>query len=193
MPSFTYDPTIPVGTHFPGNDRPLMQQNFNSTQGILNVDHYSFDDSVNGGWHKQVVLPASNVPGSSPIGTSSVIYSGDGQATVPGISELYFRNPLATFLLNSIKAFGLISLSGSAGSQTILNQYNVSSASYDVPTHRLTVVLTSNIVSGNNALIMAFGPNTGQINLLSFNNPTAVFTIGDFNVGDKFNLIVLQA
>lgn len=56
MPLFTYTTNIPATNNNPSTDQPDMKINTNSTNSILGVDLYSFNNS-NGGWHKQVTLP----------------------------------------------------------------------------------------------------------------------------------------
>lgn len=74
MPLFAYNRNIPDGPNNPSADQPLMQINTNSTDDLIDVDHYSFDEA-NGGLHRQVQMP---VLGSIPVGlipSSGTIYT----------------------------------------------------------------------------------------------------------------------
>lgn len=51
MTNFDYNTDIPFATNDPSADQPLMQQNTNSIDGIIAVDHISFGFD-NGGYHK---------------------------------------------------------------------------------------------------------------------------------------------
>lgn len=60
MPNFTYTPNIPAASHNPSVDQPDMQINTNSTDQLIEVDHYSFNDN-NGGYHKVVHQPPQGI------------------------------------------------------------------------------------------------------------------------------------
>lgn len=68
MTNFSYNRDIPDGPNNPSNDQPLMKTNTNSTDNLINEDHFSF--GVNdGGLHKQVRMPnRGGFPGSIPPG-----------------------------------------------------------------------------------------------------------------------------
>lgn len=71
MPNFVYTRDIPDAPDNPSNDQPPMKDNTNSTDSILNEDHYSFNDT-NGGLHKQSrYVNLSAIPGAlgSTLGT----------------------------------------------------------------------------------------------------------------------------
>jgi|GEM_PF-2993840 len=78
--TFQYNPNIPNGPNSPSADQPLMQNNFNSLNAILGVDHYSFGQQSQAnvgnidGRHRQVSLPNETSPGV-PAGTNTVLYS----------------------------------------------------------------------------------------------------------------------
>lgn len=75
MPNFTYIPNIPAASHNPSVDQPDMQINTNSTNQIIEVDHFSFNVN-NGGYHKKVSLVDNAGPFPTPSGVGSVLYSG---------------------------------------------------------------------------------------------------------------------
>lgn len=84
MPNFTYNRDIPDAPNNPSNDQGPMKVNTNSTDDLINEDHYSFNDT-NGGLHKQVrLVDLLSIPGS--------LVSGEGTlytklATSTGVSQ----------------------------------------------------------------------------------------------------------
>jgi hypothetical protein len=58
---FTFTNTAPAVNMPPSQSQPLMVQNFASTQGILAVDHVTFNNET-GGQHKQVTFTSNNLP-----------------------------------------------------------------------------------------------------------------------------------
>lgn len=61
MSVFTYNGTIPNPPNDPASDVLTMQTNATSIQGLIKVDHVDFN-TMGGGWHNQMTLPANNVP-----------------------------------------------------------------------------------------------------------------------------------
>lgn len=72
MPFFIFSTNKPAANNDPSVDQPDMLQNNVSTNGIINVDHYTFNDN-NGGLHKQtqivdqVNIPPGLLPGQSTL------------------------------------------------------------------------------------------------------------------------------
>lgn len=60
MPNFTFFTTIPATNNSPSSDQPKMLTNNVSTNSILAVDHFTFNDNL-GGIHKQVTLQNTNL------------------------------------------------------------------------------------------------------------------------------------
>jgi hypothetical protein len=82
---FTFTNTAPAVNMPPSQSQPLMLQNFASTQGILAVDHVTFNNET-GGQHKQVTFTSSNVP-TVPT-TPPVLFT---MPNIPsGIEQLFF-------------------------------------------------------------------------------------------------------
>jgi hypothetical protein len=75
MTDFIYTDNIPAASHNPSADQPIMQINTNSIDGIIAVDHFSFNDP-NGGWHKQSTYVNETAP-----------------TTLPGQLALYSKGP----------------------------------------------------------------------------------------------------
>lgn len=98
MPTFNYTTNIPDANNNPSADQPDMKINTNSIDSLLNVDHYSFEESGFDGTHRQVQL--RNAAGGS--GTIPAGLQGNGWGTLygsstGGSSELYFvRGATAT-------------------------------------------------------------------------------------------------
>jgi len=59
--TFTYFPSVPVSTNYPGDDQPSMATNTGSIASIIAVDHVGFN-VAGGGQHAQVTFNANNVP-----------------------------------------------------------------------------------------------------------------------------------
>lgn len=81
MPFFTFTTTVPAANNAPASDQPLMQVNNASTNSIINVDHYTFNNN-SGGLHKQVTMPVESIPASA-VG-QAVLY-----ANTAGQSQLF--------------------------------------------------------------------------------------------------------
>lgn len=95
MPNFTYTTDIPDGPNNPSFDQPKMKTNTNSTDSIIEVDHYSFNDNL-GGYHKIVDFVNQGVIPATPAGVGCQLLS--------GANNLIFANaqiPAGTFLTNS--------------------------------------------------------------------------------------------
>lgn len=72
MPNFTYNRDIPDSPNNPSNDQPPMKINTNSTDDLINEDHYSFNDS-NGGLHKQArIITRLAIPSSLASGMGTL-------------------------------------------------------------------------------------------------------------------------
>lgn len=78
MPNFTYINNIPAASHNPSVDQPDMQVNTNSTDSLIEVDHYSFNDN-NGGLHKQSTYVNQTAPTTAP-GQFALYSKTDGAA-----------------------------------------------------------------------------------------------------------------
>lgn len=92
--SFTYSPSIPAANNDPADDQPLMQQNFASTSGLINVDHVGFN-TAGGGRHNQVTFDSNNVPAIFPV-TPPVLFTD----IVANVSQLFFYSGDAAHSVN---------------------------------------------------------------------------------------------
>lgn len=87
--TFNYTRDIPFSTNNPSSDQPKMQVNTNSTEDLLDIDHYSFGEAL-GGAHKQVQMPISN-GGTGSIPTGLIVNEGTLYTKQPtGPSELFY-------------------------------------------------------------------------------------------------------
>lgn len=86
MVTFNYNPDIPAGPNNPSNDQPLMQENTNSINGLIGVDHVSFN-LANGGYHTDIhFVPQSGDPAT--IGGIGQLYT----KTVTGDQQLFYKS-----------------------------------------------------------------------------------------------------
>jgi hypothetical protein len=74
MPFFPFNTNVPATNDDPGDDQPIMKTNNNSLNGLLAVDHYSFNNG-NGGFHQQVTLISQGSAVVPAAGTSGVFFS----------------------------------------------------------------------------------------------------------------------
>jgi len=92
MTNFLYNTGIPAANNNPSTDQPDMQTNTDSTNAILNVDHFTFNNN-NGGMHQQVQIVSQNTIPSAVNNTPVGLKNGAGTIyTKPlgGPSDLFF-------------------------------------------------------------------------------------------------------
>lgn len=156
MSSFTFYPNIPNAPDNPSFDQPLMQINSQSTNGLIGVDHVTFNQfnpsntpqspGQGGGQHIQVTFNSKNVPVGTPTDPLSILYTNSGVAST--VADMYFKNQNSIFPISAVRAFGIINgtsgvtdpnqfinltSSGGAGTYSItLNAGTVNSTSYGV-------------------------------------------------------------
>jgi len=91
MTNFSYNRDIPDGPNNPSNDQPLMKTNTNSTDDLINEDHYSFGVN-NGGLHKQVRMPIlAAIPGGL-IASEGTLYT----KSVSAFTQLFYTPDAST-------------------------------------------------------------------------------------------------
>ena len=161
--SFTFDTTIPNAPNNPSVDQPGMLQNNVSTNGILSVDHITFN-ALGGGQHKQVTFNGRNVPVAQTdpqavLYTNTVTATATNTASASTVSELFFRNQNAgvannAFPISMIKAFGIFDSAG-----TPLNTWNMTFNAHS-SAGNYSITLPPNIVTGSNYLVIF--SNTGN-------------------------------
>lgn len=96
MPDFTFTRDIPDAPNNPSQDQPDMKVNNNSTDSILNVDHFGFN-LPDGGLHRQVTLNPQGAPGF-PNGGSGVYYAD----AISGITWPAYQNTSGAFFLATV-------------------------------------------------------------------------------------------
>jgi hypothetical protein len=87
MTNYPYTRDLPVANNDPSVDQPLMTQNTNSIDSLIDEDHYSFGEN-NGGFHRQVRIPnLAAIPGGL-IGMSSTLYAKQANTQ----SQVFYTN-----------------------------------------------------------------------------------------------------
>lgn len=182
MPNFIYKRDIPFSTHNPSADQPNMQINTNSTDDIIKIDHYSFNDT-NGGYHKQVNLVNEANPGT-PAGVGSVLFSSN--------NEWAFQN--ASLGVNAIQmtnsaAFPIVAASGRSflpGGLVI--EWGSGTTSLPLGTLTQNFISTYNTVFYGNVSVISTGDAIAnlvlitptQISIATKNNSGAAISRGVF-------------
>ncbi len=94
---FQYTPDMPVASHLPSADQPLMNANSQYLNDFDSRDHQFTKDSTNAndGTHKQVTLTNKAAPGFA--GASSVVYANTANAQ----SQLFFQNAIGSVQLTT--------------------------------------------------------------------------------------------
>lgn len=161
--TFIFNTGIPAVNNNPSVDQPDMLQNNVSTDGILAVDHISFNTN-NGGNHLQVHFPVYSSPsvvnGSATQG--SVLYGAAGTADAAH-AQLYFKTAqnAGTFVLpvTCLRAWAFVS--GGVGPGVIASQaVNVSSIVRN-STGVYTITLSTNAVSSANFAVQMNSSTSG--------------------------------
>jgi hypothetical protein len=183
--SFPFTPTIPSASQTLAASQPLIQQNFNSTQTILAVDHVTFDNAT-GGQHKQTTFPGLASP-TTPTLQASVAYPAAGIAD-PGIPQYFFRNSLSPYPLSAVAAFCVFQGTGSTTNPSIpvLNGFNIATIASIGPNY--TVTLTPGATTGNNVAVFISTSNGG---LPSYNFLAGVLTFAYPSAG-TVSILILQ-
>lgn len=195
--SFTFSTTIPAAANNPSVDQPDMLQNNVATNGILAVDHITFN-AANGGNHLQMHLPGFTNPSVVNGGASdgSVIYSAAGVADVTR-AQIYYKNAHALQIpLSPIKAFGCFDSAG-----TLLNGMNLTVSAHG-STGVYTLDIPANILTGTNYSIITstginlLNPGRGGVYVIlsatQFQIAFRNFTSNVLADPDQFSIIVLQ-
>lgn len=190
MPFFAYNRDIPDAPNNPSDDQPNMKTNTNSTDDIIDVDHYSFETTgpvLNiDGFHKQCTFAEKNVPGAQTDPTS-VLYTNSGTAST--VAEAFYRNQNAILPVSAVKAFGVLTVSA-APIAGLDNGFNATASGSGVT---YIVVLATGVVTGNNVVVI-FSASAPSLlgTAYTFTNPNLVFTTNSV-VGTKLSFVVLQA
>lgn len=159
--SFTFNDTIPAANNNPSNDQPVMLANNVATNGILAVDHVTFNNAF-GGTHKQVTFSSENTA-VTPTDPSSVLFTTPGSAST--IADMRFINQNATFPVNLIRAYGVFDATGAIiGTQSINLTVNLGTNPWTAGAG-YTIFLNTNVVTGT-AFGVLISPNQSGLNPL---------------------------
>lgn len=157
--SFTFNTGIPAAGNNPSNDQPIMQANNVATDGILNVDHISFNAN-DGGTHKQVHLTAFTNPTVINTGVTtegSVIYSAAGVADTARAACKFKNDRNIPYVLNLIKAWAYVD--GATGNIISSQSMNVTSTTR-TSAGNYSIVLDANTVTGTNFSVLVSSSQT---------------------------------
>jgi hypothetical protein len=210
MSSFTYYANIPNAPDNPSFDQPLMQTNATSINGIIAVDHVTFNiknpsgggatPGQGGGQHLQVTFNSKNVPGGAPTDPLSIMYTNNvssgasNTASASTVASVFYQNANAIFPVSMIRAFGSFD-----NTATSLNTWNMTAVRNSAGS--FTITMPNNVCTGTNYLIIVSntgnGSNTSLANSYTITSATQ-FTLIFLEVGvafqdpDKFSVMVLQ-
>lgn len=151
--TFTFNTNIPAANNNPSVDQPDMLGNNVATDGIIAVDHISFN-ALNGGQHKQVTFNNKNVPGAqtdpqSVLYTNNVGATAFNTASASTVAEMFYINQSGTLPISLLKAYGYFDNNGNP-----LNTFNCSSGAF-VAGIGYTITMPANIITGTDYGIVA--------------------------------------
>ncbi len=188
--SFTFNDAIPAANNNPSFDQPEMLQNNISNALIWEEDHVGFNDgSGHGGTHTQLRFFQFASP-TPPAGTvDSVAYPAAGVADASH-AQFYFKNSLATFLVNSVKAWGSFVVTPS--STTLIDKYNCS-LSTNANGQISTITISSGVTASTSYTVIPFITGNTTVTYSITGTSTFTLTNGIAGIGQKISFIVLQA
>ncbi len=130
--SITYNSNIPFSTHAPASDQPIMLTNALAISQIWGIDHNTFDSTGQGtslsgsGRHLRVTFDGKNALTGTITDPLSVLYTANGTAST--VSDLFFQNQNATYLINAWRAFIVFKTVSTNQTYTADSQYNFSNS-----------------------------------------------------------------
>ncbi len=144
--TFAYNGMIPNPPNDPASDVGTMQTNATSIGGIIGVDHVGFN-IAGGGWHKQVTLPANNIPVIDP-GTmtylQSVLFTNKAvPAPVVNLNQLFYY-PAGANAAQSSSQYYNSATNGNAiqGSAILLGGIIIKWGTYTIPANAINIPIT---------------------------------------------------
>lgn len=157
MTSFTFDTGIPNANNNPSIDQPGMQINNVSIDGILAVDHVSFETD-DGGTHKKVTyinkITSPTLPVTGGI-TPAIAFTANGLADT-NTAQNYYKNAQGTFPLSCIRAFVKFATVANGTPVTLGNRSNVTAIadpSNSILGNLYRITLAANAVSSTDFLV----------------------------------------
>ncbi len=164
--TFVFNDQIPAAANSPSVDQNDMLINNQSTNSILAVDHFTFNDEF-GGNHLQMHLPRYSTSSSIVNGTAtqgSVLYSKAGTADAAH-AQLFFKTPNNDLLISGVRAFAYANTTGGINGSQSMNVTSIVPGAPGV----FAVTLTANAVTTTDFLILVSSQLTG---------------VGQFSIGD---------
>ena len=155
--TFSFTTTQPAANNNPSTDQPDMLTNNVSTNGILAVDHISFN-TANGGNHLQTHLPFFTNPtvvnGQNTEG--SIIYGAAGTANTAK-AQAFFKDANSTYILSALRAFGNFTFTVAGLVITRNTDYNISTITVSgTNPYTFTITLNPNVTTGNNVIVFVY-------------------------------------
>ena len=198
--SFTFSTTVPAAPNNPSVDQPDMLQNNVATNGIVAVDHITFN-TLGGGQHKQVTFNSKNVPAAQTDPQSTLYTNNITVATATNTisastkANMFFRNQDAIYPASMIRAFGAFDAAGTA-----LNTWNMSATRLGAGQYNIT--LASGAVTGVNFSVQVSSSSTNTQTFIdhvyNINAMTGIILVQfgirgvSFNDPNQFSVLVLQ-
>lgn len=176
MPFFPFSTSEPATNTDPKDSQPILKNNNISLNGLINVDHYSFNVGF-GGYHKQLSFIAQSgatLPPEAPVGGSGVLFgkqingdtwphwknaSGSAIPLISGAPSLTAPGGYTYLAGNLLMQWG-ISTPGATGDNTV----NFSPAFVTAPYTVLLQPLTADSISSSSRLLIV----TSAINTTNF-------------------------
>ncbi len=155
--TFSFNDGIPATNDNPSSDQPGMLQNNVSTNGIIAVDHITFN-LANGGTHTQVHLPGFTTPAviNGTATQGSVLYSQAGVADT-AYATLTMKNARAlNFPISLIRAYGVFDATG-----TPIGTQNLNLTTAAPVASVFTMTIATGAINGNTYGVLAIASSTG--------------------------------
>lgn len=187
--SFTFNTGIPAANNDPSVDQPDMLSNNVSTNGILAVDHVSFN-TANGGTHKQTTFIAKNPPGAQ-IDPTAVLYTNDGVANTAH-PQLRYRNSQGIFPISALRAGAVFQLVNAPGPVVPANAFNVASIVSSVGGAVYTITLNANSVNSDDVIVSIDFSNKNVGANYTFVGGVLTINVGIAAAGTLANFSILQ-
>lgn len=185
MSLFQFTSSIPAANDYPGDDQPLMQQNFASTANLVAIDHVGFNTASTGGYHNKSTYVSQGSDPSAVAGTD-IVYS---KLSANSTQEVFVRKPTgAIFELSLIKVYVLFTFT-TPSTIAIADQQNV--ASVTVGGGNITVTFTNALANTNYSIFGAIG--AGGFVLPGLSTLTTGFSFTTPGFSQTYGIMVLQS
>ena len=185
---FTWNANTPAANQSFSVSQGLIETNLGTLDSVENVDHYPYSTGgVLQGQHKQITLPANNVPGAQS-GLVSTLYTNTGTA-LSSASQLFWRNSQSIFQVSAVRAWAKFDGGQPVGVITFSQGYNVTSITRSATAGVYNVVLSVGAVDSADFAVIV----TGAIATPGTGTPTVagVSTLA-FGASGTFNINLLK-